>query len=135
MDTMTLVTGTIATDHYRIELDNGRYTQIADEPAGSGGTDLGFSPTELLCSALAACTCATLRMYADRKQIPLRGVRAEVRFERAEDKSSTRLHRTVHLEGPLNDDQRDRLLIIAEHCFIHDVLTRPIEVETRLGAM
>lgn len=132
---MTTVTGTIHTDHYKIELNNGRYTQIADEPAGSGGTDLGFSPTELLCSALAACTCATLRMYADRKEIPLEGVRAEVRFERAEDKSLTHLHRTVHLEGPLDDEQRDRLLLIAEHCFIHDVLTRPIEVETVLAPM
>lgn len=131
---MTTVSGTIGTDHYKIELNNGRYSQIADEPAEDGGTDLGFSPTELLCSALAACTCATLRMYADRKGWPLEGVRAEVHFERAEDKSSTRLHRTLHLEGPLDHEQRDRLLIIAEHCFIHDVLTRPIEVETRLQA-
>ena len=74
---MAEVKGVIHDRHYVTHLSAGSNLVTADEPLANGGTDAGFSPTELLCSALAACTCITLRMYADRKAFQYYGHRAE----------------------------------------------------------
>ena len=66
-----VIEATIGKDHYKTIVSNGKLQLTADEPLLIGGTEEGFSPTELFYSALATCTCITLRMYADRKQWPL----------------------------------------------------------------
>lgn len=129
---MAFVTGYIGTQHYETVLSNNRTDLIADEPLDSGGTDLGFSPSELLCSALATCTCVTLRMYADRKKWPLEGIRTTVNFERDAAKNQSQIRREVELMGPLTEEQRQRLLAIAEQCFIHKTLSNPIHITTEL---
>ncbi|MDO8994020.1 MAG: OsmC family protein, partial [Daejeonella sp.] len=76
---MTKIKAGIAKELYRIEIKSpSGNTLIADEPLDSGGKDLGFSPKELLASALAACTAATLRMYADHKKWDLQEVKLEI---------------------------------------------------------
>jgi putative redox protein len=122
----------IKADHYATVLTNNRHTLIADEPLDLDGTDLGFSPSELLCSALAACTCITLRMYADRKGWALTDVKADISIERDKEKSSTQFNRQIVLIGDLTEEQQTRLLSIANQCPIHKILTHSIEIDTVL---
>ena len=128
----TNVTAKISKNHYKTIISNERQELIADEPIEAGGTDLGFSPTELLCSALATCTCITLRMYADRKSWALEDVQVQVSFERDSAQNLTQMHRHITLIGDLTEEQRGQLLIIANKCPVHKVLTNPIAVDSEL---
>ncbi|HTH56987.1 MAG TPA: OsmC family protein [Cyclobacteriaceae bacterium] len=125
---MYQVHGRIGKDHYRAELKTETNAIIADEPFDVGGKDTGFSPSELLASSLAACTCITVRMYADRKEWNLDEVIAEVTLEKLEGKS--KFTRKVEFKGSLDQDQLTRLQAIANKCPIHQALTNPIEIET-----
>jgi putative redox protein len=80
--------------------------------------------------SLASCTAITVRMYADRKQWLLEKIRVEVSSEKIDE--TTRFIRHIYLEGTLTDDQRVRLLQIANACPVHKVLTNPIEINTEL---
>ena len=120
----------ISVAHYSTVLSNNRHELIADEPLELGGTDVGFSPNELLCSALAACTCITLRMYADRKAWPLSDVTAHISLEHNKGTNVTQFNRQIFLVGNLTEEQRNRLLFIANQCPIHKILTNPIVIET-----
>ncbi|KUG09352.1 OsmC family protein [Solirubrum puertoriconensis] len=130
---MPTIIGRIATDPYVTDLtsDSG-HALLADEPLTQGGQNMGPSPAELLASSLSACTCITLRMYADRKGWPLEQVQTEVSFERGADHVVHRLTRQVQLQGPLSDEQRKRLLQVANACPIHKALTGTIEIDTTL---
>jgi putative redox protein len=101
---------------------------MADEPKEKGGQDIGFSPKELLVSALAACTSATVRMYCIRKEWDLKNVHIEI--ELIEEEGETIFKRKLQFEGNLDDEQRKRLLNVANACPIHKILTRTITVDT-----
>ncbi len=117
---------------YATQLVIGTHHAVADEPVDLGGGDTGPAPDEILLSALAACTAITLRMYAERKKWPLEGVDVDVEFaERGKEKNV--LRRTVHLRGALDDEQRERLLQIANACPVHRILTGTVEVPTTLA--
>ena len=118
----------------------GPHRLIADEPTGVGGLDSGLGPYELLLASLGACTAMTLRLYADRKHLPLTGAQVRLRHSRihAEDcaecetKSGMLDHieRVITLEGDLNDDQRSRLMEIADKCPVHLTLKSEIDIRT-----
>lgn len=128
---------------YRTEIRVDGHHLIADEPEDVGGTDLGPSPYDLLNASLGSCTSMTLRMYAGRKEWPLDGIEVRLRHEKvhAEDceKCETetgkvdRIVRTIRLEGNLTDEQRSRLLEIADRCPVHRTLHSEIEVLTHLA--
>lgn len=125
-----MVTAIIGKDHYRTELLASGKTIVADEPEEVGGTDLGPAPGEFLMMSLASCTAITVRMYADRKKMPLDRIKVEVSLEKQEFKSV--FTRDVYLEGELSEEERQRLLEIAEKCPVHKTLSSPIEIETKL---
>jgi putative redox protein len=116
-----------------------QHTLTADEPLDVGGQDQGPDPYELLLSALGACTSMTVSLYATRKGWPLQAVTVNLRHEKVtgdDGKLKDHIHREVTLTGPLDEEQRGRLLDIANRCPVHQTLTRgPIEVETALTAL
>jgi putative redox protein len=102
----------IGTSNYSVSLMAGHHSLGADESVAAGGKDLGPTPHQLLCAALGACTAITLRMYAQRKDWPLRGVHVEVDLQlQGKDRLMTRRLRLV---GQLDETQRSRLADIAE---------------------
>lgn len=128
---MTTIKASIGTEPYRIEiLSPSGNLVIADEPVEKGGQDKGFSPKELLASALAACTCATVRMYAERKAWALEKVNVEIGL--TEEADGTKFIRKLELTGNLDEQQRARLLIVANACPVHKILSHPISIETIL---
>jgi putative redox protein len=128
---------------FRTEVLANGHPLIADEPLSVGGTNTGPSPYELLAASLGACTSMTLRMYADRKGWPLEAVEVRLKHDKvhcvdcAETGSGRskidRISRELVVEGPLDDEQRRRLLEIADRCPVHRTLHSEIEVTTTLA--
>ncbi|MEX2469753.1 MAG: alpha/beta fold hydrolase [Pseudohongiellaceae bacterium] len=118
-----------------VQTDSHRWT--ADEPQSAGGKNLGPDPYEHLLAALGTCTAMTLRMYARHKKLPLKNVTVELAHKRehAEDCSDCSgkldvLERRISLAGDLSEEQRRRLLEIADRCPVHRTLTSSPEVRT-----
>jgi uncharacterized OsmC-like protein/fermentation-respiration switch protein FrsA (DUF1100 family) len=119
----------------------GNHLFLADEPEGLGGRDTGPTPYDLLLSALGACTAMTLRMYAKRKKIPLKSVAVQLTHERYHEKDSEAVNgqshalekvvRRVRLQGDLTQEQRQRLLEIADKCPVHKTLESKVKIETQ----
>lgn len=128
---MDKVSSRMGNELYKVEILSPTGNQvIADEPLDKGGKDLGLSPKELLIAALAACTSATVRMYADRKQWDLQEVKVNIEMERDEEQNKTFITRNVEFIGNLDAEQRDRLLQIANKCPVHKILSNPIAIST-----
>lgn len=115
----------------------GNHTLRADEPVESGGDDMGPTPHEFLLAALGSCTAITLQMVAGRRGWPLTHV--EVRLRRGKlppesGREGTLILRDIVLEGHLDEDQRRKLLEIAEKCPVHKTLTGEITIVSGLVA-
>ncbi len=125
--------GTIGKAHYLTEITAGKNSILSDEPTWNGGEEKGMNPFEILASALVACTCATLRMYADRKGWEVDSIHAEVILDREAKPGETLFNRTIQVIGNLTQEQEERLLFIANKCPVHQILTHTIEVSTTLN--
>ena len=114
--------------------DDLAHTWLGDEPEDKGGANAAPDPTRLLLSSLGACTVITLQMYATRKQWPLTGVEVELQFNPVgKPASGTDITRRIGLLGNLSEEQRARLLQVANACPIHNVLVGEVRIETSLA--
>ena len=114
---------------------------LADEPKAVGGANLGPDPYEHLLAALGTCTSMTIRMYANRKGWPLEDISIDLRHSRehASDCEDCEgggakidvITRFIALHGPLDAEQRQRLLEIADRCPVHRTLENDIRIDTQ----
>ncbi|WP_432948501.1 bifunctional alpha/beta hydrolase/OsmC family protein [Kribbella sp. CA-253562] len=120
----------------------GRHHLTADEPVPLG-RDTGPTPYDLLLASLGSCTSMTIRMYAERKQIPLRDVSIELRHARVHAKDCEecetsagmldRIDLRITLDGDLTDEQREKLLAIAGKCPVHRTLHSEVQIRTAIA--
>ncbi|MDB5502205.1 MAG: hypothetical protein JWR89_2107, partial [Tardiphaga sp.] len=118
----------------------GPHRLIADEPASAGGADTGPGPYDLLLSALGACTAMTMRLYADRKALPMERVTVTLNHHKIYAKDCEecdtkegmldQIERVIAIEGALDAEQRGRLMEIADKCPVHRTLTSEIRIVT-----
>lgn len=117
-----------------------RHHAVADEPASYGGTDRGMSPYGFVSAGLGACTSMTIRMYARRKRWPLTGINVDVCHDKVHAQDAglvsegkvDQFRRKIRLEGPLDQQQRARLLEIADKCPVHRTLEGSAQITTEL---
>jgi putative redox protein len=110
---------------YQTVISNGKHTIVGDEPIASKGTDLGFSPEDLLLAALGACKVSTVRFIARKNGWTIGNVDAELEMksERKQDGLHTRVDVRITIEGDLTEEQRLELLRQADRCYVHRVIT------------
>ncbi len=123
---------------FRADITARQHRLTVDEPEAVGGHDAGPTPYEYLLIALASCTVMTLRLYANRKKWPLEGAAVLVRQGHSHEQDCERceteevgighIQKKIELEGPLTDEQRKRLIEIADRCPIKQTLSRGIHV-------
>ena len=133
------------TGRFALDLTAGPHRLLADEPRAVGGDDTGPTPYELLGAALAACTAMTLRLYAERKGWALGRITVAVRHAKVhaqdcadcetKDARLDRFERVVEVAGEIPEEQRAKLLEIADKCPVHRTLEGPVQVVTRLAVV
>jgi putative redox protein len=117
--------------NYTTTIKSDDHELIADEPVADGGQNAGFDPFELVLAALATCTTATMKMYADRKQWKLDKI--DIQLDMRQEDGVQRIHRSIQVSGELTEEQKARLLVIAEKCPVHKMLTNPNKISTTLA--
>jgi putative redox protein len=129
---------------FRTEMLANGFPLVADEPESVGGTNTGPTPYDYVVAGLGACTAMTLRMYAERKKWPLETVEVYLNHDKVHAKDCQKcaenngkvdqVKRSLVLTGPLNEEQRARLLEIADRCPVHRTLEAMTHIETELEA-
>jgi putative redox protein len=119
----------------------GKHRVLADEPLEVGGMDSGPGPYDFLLGALGACTAMTMRLYAERKSLPLVRTTVTLKHSRVHAKDCeecetkegmiSRIDRTIAMEGDLDAEQRAKLMEIADKCPVHRTLTSEIAIVTK----
>lgn len=123
------------------QIRSGPHELVADEPISYGGTDRGFSPYDLLLASLGSCTSMTIGYYARSRKWPLEKIVIKLRHdkihardcEECETKEGKidRIERDIQLVGELSDEQRKKLMEIADRCPVHRTLVSEINIKTR----
>jgi uncharacterized OsmC-like protein/alpha-beta hydrolase superfamily lysophospholipase len=122
------------------EITAGTHRFLADEPVAAGGADSGPNPYDFLLAALGACTAMTLRLYAERKALPLERVTVKLRHAKihaadcatceTKEGKVDHIERGIVLEGALDAQARARLIEIADKCPVHRTLTSEVDIAT-----
>jgi putative redox protein len=118
---------------YEHEVAIREHRLIVDETEADGGGDQGPRPTELLAASLATCTAATIEMYADRKEWELGSVEVQADFTKGTVDTPPKFTVQIRVPADLNDEQRERILVIAHKCPVHRTLmASEVEIDDSL---
>ena len=111
-----------------------QHSFIVDEPLEKGGQDIGPAPGDYLCAAVASCKAITLRMYVQRKQWNVDEIKVSVNLVLGTQMSSgnNTFYCQINFKGDLDDEQQKRLLVIANSCPLHRLLSKPSDVVTTI---
>lgn len=122
-------------------VQSGAHTLVADEPVSFGGTDRGFSPYDLLLASLGSCTSMTIGYYARSRKWPLEKIVIKLRHDKIHARDCAecetkegkidRIEREIQLVGNLAEEQRKKLMEIADRCPVHRTLVSEINIKTR----
>lgn len=117
-------------EHYETKIIAGNHILTTDEPLDHDGLDKGPTAHQMLLSSLGACTAITLRMYADRKAWDLKKIHVILNMEKVivEGEEITKIFQKIELEGNLDEEQRNRLMIISTKCPVHKTLVGKVEI-------
>ncbi|MBK0379418.1 OsmC family protein [Mucilaginibacter segetis] len=115
---------------YQTIITAGKHSIIADEPLADGGDDTGMSPYNLLLASLASCTVITLRMYIDRKMWVVDEIKIDLELVRNDH--GVIIENKLEFKGDITQEQKKRLVVIANGCPIHKILTGEILINTSL---
>ena len=127
------IEGEIGTQKYLCTIfwRNGKL--LMDEPESVGGNDLGPDPLSTFLASLAGCTLSTLRMYIDKKGWDIPEIRISLNLaQETETELKTTISRTISFSGNVSDEQKERLLVIADKCPISKILKNKIDINTTL---
>jgi putative redox protein len=119
-------------EKYTHDVKAGDHTLTVDEPKDAGGEDLGPSPQELLAAALASCTAVTMEMYARRKGWDTNGLAVDCNYTPAERGCPTKFELVFKLPAHLDEDQIERLTVIAARCPVHRTLEGEVMFDERV---
>ncbi|MGO4819786.1 OsmC family protein [Flavobacterium sp. W22_SRS_FP1] len=120
------------TTGYQSLITNGRHAIVGDEPVASAGTDLGFSPEDLILSSIAMCKLATVRYIARKNKWEIGEVDGEfeLNVKRGEaGKLSTHVTAKIKIEGDLTAEQKRELLKQADACYVHRMIEGEWNIE------
>ena len=119
-------------EKYTHDVKTGSHTVVVDEPVEAGGEDLGPSPQELLAAALASCTAVTMEMYAQRKGWDTSGLAVDCRYTPAERGCPTKFELILKMPAHLDEEQIERLQVIAAKCPVHRTLEGEVMFDERV---
>jgi putative redox protein len=119
-------------EKYTHDVKAGDHALTVDEPVETGGDDLGPSPQELLAAALASCTAVTMEMYAQRKGWDTSGLAVECRYTPAERGCPTKFDLVLKMPAHLDEEQIERLQVIAAKCPVHRTLESEVMFDERV---
>lgn len=117
---------------FQVRVETGEHSFLMDEPVDFGGLSSGPSPFDMLGAALGACTLMTMKLYAERKGWVLDGLSVRVTHRKGSPEARDQFERAIHF-GNVSDEQRAKLLGIAERCPVHLLLERGSDVSTSVA--
>lgn len=127
------IEGKIGTQKYLCTISWRNGELLMDEPESVGGKDLGPDPFSTFLASLAGCTLSTLRMYIDRKGWDIPEIKISLNlYQETETELETTISRTIYFSGNVSDEQKERLLVIADKCPISKILKNKITINTTL---
>ena len=137
------VVANLGEEGFTTQMRAGKHYFLADEPVSFGGNDFGPTPYDFISSALAACTSMTIQLYTRRKKWPLKNVETHVTYQKSHgedclncEKTDAKIdlfEREILLEGDLSEEQRRKILEIADKCPVHKSLMKTASIKTNLN--
>ena len=130
---------------YQVEIEAAGHHLLADESPKDEQPTAGPNPYALLLASLAACKAMTVRLYAERKGIPLKAVNVSLSIQKVyardcedcesdDDAKVDIIEEELSFEGDLTEEQREKLAWIADRCPVHRTLTSETKIRQKVIA-